>query len=123
MTTPRVLVVDDDENVRHLLRLRLQHAGFEVGEAADGMVALDAVRGGGWDLVVLDLVMPNMTGFEFLKRVGEESHPPVVVITQVEDFDCQERAMAMGADDFVYKRHAFSRKFVGTIRKLLDHAA
>lgn len=119
----RVLIIDDDENVRHLLGLRLQHAGFEVGQAADGTAGLAAIRSGEWDLILLDLVMPNMNGFEFLGEVRSLPRPPVVVITQIDDFETQDRAMALGATEFVPKRSVFSRKFVTAVQKLLDHAA
>src|SRR3990172_2013009 len=82
----RVLIVDDNEDVRRILGLRLQHAGFEVGDAADGAEGLDAVRHEKWDLVLLDLIMPRMDGFAFLQALrATAGGPPVIVITQYDD--------------------------------------
>ena len=114
----RVLIVDDNEDVRRILALRLSRAGFDVGGAADGREALAALRGGHWDLVLLDLVMPELDGFEFLAEVqGERSVPPVVVITQYDDPANRQRALALGAASYVGKSSALERGFAGTLRQ------
>jgi len=114
----RVLIVDDNEDVRRILALRLSRAGYEVGGAADGREALAALRGGHWDLVLLDLVMPELDGFEFLAEVRDErSAPPVVVITQYDDPANRQRALALGAASYVGKSSALDRGFAGTLRQ------
>lgn len=114
----RVLIVDDDADIRHILGLRLRHAGFEIGEAADGAEGLAAVRASAWDIVLLDLMMPRVDGFAFLDELrGFATKPPVVVITQLEDPDSQKRAFALGATQYVPKRRAMDRAFPDQIRQ------
>jgi CheY-like chemotaxis protein len=125
-TAPRrILIVDDNEDVRRILSLRLQRAGFEVEDAADGAEGLAAVRRGGWDLVLLDLVMPRVDGFEFLEglRAANGEVPPVVVVTQYDDTDNRERAMSLGATRYVSKGTAFERRFVGAVQQWLSNPA
>ena len=68
----RILVVDDEPNVRHVVRKTLEHAGFDVVEAEDGKVALDACRANAMDLVITDLFMPVMDGLELIVQLHEE---------------------------------------------------
>ncbi len=119
MMNPRVLIVDDNEDVRRILSLRLQHAGFDVGDAADGAEGLEAVRHSSWDLVLLDLVMPRMDGFRFLQELSATAavHPPIVVVTQYDDVESRQRALALGASQYVSKGNAFERSFVGVVRQ------
>jgi DNA-binding response OmpR family regulator len=119
----RVLIVDDNEDVRRILALRLSLAGFEVSDAADGRAGLAALRGGRWDLVLLDLVMPELDGFEFLTELrasADEQNPPVVVITQYDDAVNRQRALALGAARYVGKSSALDRAFPGALRAWVD---
>lgn len=100
----RILVVDDEEMIRELLRVNLQRAGFEVEEAADGLEGLEKLQQEEIDLVVLDLRMPHMNGFEFLKVVKRDRRYrliPVIVMTGYEHEEL--RALELGADDFLSK--------------------
>lgn len=101
---PRVLVVDDDEHVRLLLLTALRDAGFEVREAAHGGAALGIVQHWQPDLILLDLVMPWMNGFEFAdtyrKRPGP--HAPIVVVTAV-GRDVRRSVADLGAEHVVLK--------------------
>jgi DNA-binding response OmpR family regulator len=114
----RVLIVDDNEDVRRILALRFAQAGFEVHDAANGRAGLDELRRGNWDLVLLDLVMPELDGFEFLAALRGEAAaaPPVVVITQYDDTIYRQRALALGAAQYVGKTSAFERTFPGAVR-------
>ncbi len=118
----RVLIVDDNEDVRRILALRLSLAGFEVSDAADGRAGLAALRAGRWDLVLLDLVMPELDGFEFLTELRDDAtqSPPVVVITQYDDAVNRQRAMALGAARYVGKSSALDRAFPGALRAWVD---
>jgi CheY-like chemotaxis protein len=113
----RVLIVDDNEDVRRILARRLTLAGFDVAAAADGREGLAVLRGGQWDLVLLDLMMPEIDGFEFLAQLQTQgTAPPVVVITQYDDPANRTRALALGATSYVGKTHALGRSFAGTLR-------
>ena len=114
----RVLIVDDNEDVRRILALRFALEGFEVRDAADGRAGLAELRAGSWDLVLLDLIMPELDGFEFLAELRSEptAAPPVVVITQYDDAVYRQRAFDLGAAQYVGKSSALDRTFPGAVR-------
>ena len=115
----RVLIVDDNEDVRVILAMRLALAGFDVSGAANGREGLAALQGQKWDLVLLDLVMPEVDGFEFLASLRGEATaaPPVVVMTQYDDSANRERSIALGAARYVGKTRALDRTFPGALRE------
>lgn len=102
----RILVVDDDALNRVLLSTSLQDAGYLVGLAEDGLQALDALRSQPFDVVLLDLIMPEMDGYQVLEHLKADSslrHIPVVVISAVDDMESVVRCIAMGATDHLPK--------------------
>ena len=81
-----ILVVDDDPDLREFLRLMLTSIGFEVTSAANGQEALDDMEGHDPDLILLDMKMPVMNGWEFCRALeGRDSRPPIVVVTAAPD--------------------------------------
>jgi len=81
-----ILVVDDDPDLREFLRLMLTSMGFEVTSAANGQEALDDMEGHDPDLILLDMKMPVMNGWEFCRALeGRDTHPPIVVLTAAPD--------------------------------------
>jgi CheY-like chemotaxis protein len=119
-----VLFVEDDEMMRASLTFALESAGFKVVQAADGSQALAALAGEPPDLLVLDLVLPDMDGWEILRRVrGAEEIPrfPVLVITGLEGASAEE-ALRLGADEFLAKPVS-PRVFVDTVLRLLSQPA
>jgi len=99
----RVLVVDDDERIRELLAEYLDARGLSVETAADGEEGLARLRGGGFDLVVLDVMMPGPDGFEVCRRLRAFSDLPVIMLTaRGDDFD-RIVGLELGADDYVAK--------------------
>lgn len=117
----RVLIVDDNEDVRRILELRLGRAGFDVSGAANGREGLDALRTAKWDLVLLDLVMPEVDGFEFLTALqSAQAAPPVVVMTQYDDAANRQRALDLGAARYVGKTSALDRGFPSALRAWVD---
>ena len=96
-------MVDDERAIRRLLRLYLTDAGFTVAEAPDGEAAIDQVRRGGIDLVLLDLMLPGMDGFEVCRRLEEISSVPVIMITARGDEAHRVTGLELGADDYVVK--------------------
>jgi diguanylate cyclase (GGDEF)-like protein len=102
----RILVVDDDAGGRRLTRATLAKAGFHVTEAGDGEAALDAMRGGLPELVLMDVSMPVMDGFTAcaaLRRLSGGDRVPVIMMTGLDDTESIERAFEAGATDFVTK--------------------
>ena len=103
---PRILVADDDAGSRVLLRAILTAQGHDVVEAADGVTALERVADGGIDLVLLDVMMPRMDGFEVCRRIRGDLgllQLPVVFLTGQDDRDARIRAIDAGADDLLCK--------------------
>jgi adenylate cyclase len=101
-----VLVVEDDALNRKLLAKRLERQGHRVSVAADGRTGLDLLRSEPFDIVLLDIVMPEMDGFELLEEIqaDERLRPiPVVMISALEDMDSVVRCVEMGADDYLPK--------------------
>jgi DNA-binding response OmpR family regulator len=104
-TTPsrRVLVVDDDDDIRLLLEELLRGAGYAVATACDGRAALRSFHTNPCDLVVLDLSMPELDGFETLERLRDLSDVPVVLLTARSSEIDKVRGFRAGADDYVVK--------------------
>jgi len=99
----RVLVVDDDDDIRLLLEELLRGAGYAVETAQDGRVALRAFHANPSDLVVLDLSMPELDGFETLARLRDLSDVPVILLTARGGEIDKVRGFRAGADDYVVK--------------------
>jgi DNA-binding response OmpR family regulator len=100
-----VLVVDDDPDIRLLFRLELSAEGHRVGEAADGAEALAAIAAEVPDLVLLDIMMPNVDGWQVLRELDPETGPPVVVVTALASADGRhvEELLELGALDVIAK--------------------
>ena len=99
-----ILIVDDDESIRELLRLHLSSAGYQVQVAADAIAAGYSVLRGAPDLIITDISMPHMTGFEFvaaLKADPSVPYIPVIFLTSIEDGDL--RGKELGAVGYITK--------------------
>jgi len=104
MASDRVLVVDDEPMVRDVLARYLARDGFEVDIAADGEAALEAVRSTNPDLVVLDLMLPRLDGFEVFHRMrGAGIESPVIMLTARGEVTDRVVGLEIGADDYVSK--------------------
>ena len=99
----RILVVDDEARMRRFVRMNLDLEGYEVFEAENGLIALQRVRDDMPDLVLLDVMMPDLDGFETLARIREMSSVPVIMLTVKGDEDDRIRGLDLGADDYVTK--------------------
>lgn len=102
----RILAVDDDDMNRDMLVRRLDKLGYEVTEAATGREALAKVKDGNFDLILLDILMPDLDGFqtlEFIKADPRLKHIPVIMLTALDDVDSTVRCIEAGAEDYVPK--------------------
>jgi len=121
MATPeaRLVVVDDEPNIRELLSTSLRFAGFEVHAAADGNGALQLVRDVEPDLVVLDVMLPDMDGFTVTRRMRATGrHTPVVFLTAKDDTQDKVQGLTVGGDDYVTKPFSLE-EVVARIRAVL----
>lgn len=102
----RVLVVDDNEANRDVLSRRLKRQKYHVVTAEDGLRALDMVRNQPFDLVLLDIMMPEMNGYQVLETMKADPslrHVPVIMISAVDDIDSVVRCIELGAEDYLFK--------------------
>ena len=104
---PRVLVVDDEENIRFLVESALQLKGIDTHGVGDGSAALDAASRFRPDLIVLDVMMPGLDGFDVLKRLRDTgSRVPVIFLTARDSTDDRVRGLTSGGDDYMVKPFA-----------------
>ncbi|HKV89283.1 MAG TPA: response regulator transcription factor [Candidatus Dormibacteraeota bacterium] len=99
----RVLVVEDDEGIREMLKYNLVTAGFSVHEAADGASGLRTARTARPDLILLDLMLPGMSGFDFCRALRKSSRVPIIMITAKDAEVDKIVGLELGADDYVTK--------------------
>lgn len=118
---PRALVVDDEANIRELVGLYLEGAGFTVTYSADGAEAVDLACGGGFDIVILDVMLPSMSGVEACRKIRECSAVPIIMLT-ARDSDLEiVGALETGADDYVTKPFS-PPELVARVRAILRRA-
>lgn len=98
-----ILVADDKANIRNLVRDYLEAEGFRVVIAADGREALYAARAEKPDLILLDIMMPEMSGYDFIKAYRKESATPIILLTAKLDETDKVLGLELGADDYVTK--------------------
>jgi two-component system KDP operon response regulator KdpE len=103
VSQPRVLVVDDEPQIVRALRLVLRANGYEVTEATSGEGALDALATSNFDVMILDLMLPDIDGVEVCRRVREWTQLPIIVLSVEGDEVVKIRALDVGADDYVTK--------------------
>ena len=113
-----VLVVDDEQRIVNFMRMNLELEGCRVITASNGRDALERARDDLPDIVLLDIMMPGMDGFEVLRRLREWSTVPVIVLTAKDDEEDRIRGLELGADDYIGKPFSH-RELVSRIRAVL----
>jgi len=122
MAHERLLLVDDEENLRSMLEAALRHVGFEVHPAASGREALDRAGDVRPDLIVLDVMLPDLDGFEVCKRLRTEgSRTPVLFLTARDGTDDKVRGLTLGGDDYLVKPFSLE-ELVARINAVLRRA-
>jgi DNA-binding response OmpR family regulator len=114
----RILVVDDEERMVRFIRLNLEHDGFRVVDAYNGTQAINKIRSSLPDLVLLDVMMPDLDGFEVLKIIREVSSVPVIMLTAKGEEDDRVRGLELGADDYITKPFS-PRELVSRVKAVL----
>ena len=116
-----ILVVDDEVNLRDMVRLYLEREGYRVVEAANGRDALFVARYEKPDLVLLDLMMPEMGGYDFIRRFTKESDTPIIVLTAKLEESDKVVGLELGADDYVTKPFGI-QELIARVRAVLRRA-
>jgi len=114
----RILVVDDEERMVRFIRLNLEHDGFQVSEAYRGVQAIQKLRDNLPDVVLLDVMMPDIDGFEVLKMIREISTVPVIMLTAKGEEDDRVHGLELGADDYITKPFS-PREMVSRVRAVI----
>jgi DNA-binding response OmpR family regulator len=118
----RILVVDDERRMVGFIRLNLEQDGFEVIEAYNGTEALDRLRDSLPDLILLDVMMPDIDGFDVLRTVREVSQVPVIMLTAKGEEEDKVKGLELGADDYVTKPFS-PRELVSRVKAVLRRGA
>ena len=121
----KILVVEDDVKTANLIRLYLRQAGYEVETAHEGYTGLDMARNMEPDLVVLDLMLPHLTGVDICRLLRSESNVPIIILTAKSTEDDVLRGLELGADDYITKPFS-PREVVARVKTVLrrvrDHS-
>lgn len=121
----KILIVDDNKTVRTLLSINLRKENFEVLEAENGVEGLEVVNEQMPDLVISDIIMPQMDGFEFCKQVRTTSKTPMVpfmFLTSIDQVATELRGLRTGADDYLIKSNIKKEELVGKVQAMLNKA-
>lgn len=102
----RILLVEDEEKLARMVELELKYEGYEVEKALDGRSGLELALSGGFDLVLLDIMLPQLSGMEVLRRLRRESQLPVIMLTARDSVVDKVSGLDSGADDYVTKPFA-----------------
>ena len=102
----RILLVEDEEKLARMVEMELKYEGYEVEKALDGRRGLDLALSGGFDLVLLDIMLPQLSGMEVLRRLRRESQVPVIMLTARESVVDKVAGLDSGADDYITKPFA-----------------
>ncbi len=113
-----ILIVDDEARMRRFMQMNLDLEGYRVIEAGNGLEAIDRVRDDLPDLVLLDVMMPELDGFEALRYIRETSTVPVIMLTVRSDESDKIKGLELGADDYVTKPFS-PRELAGRIKAVL----
>lgn len=117
----RILVVDDESRLVSLVRGYLEQDGYEVATAGNGRDALLVSRDFGPDLIILDLMMPELDGWEFMRRARREGNTPIILLTARVDESDRVAGLEMGADDYLTKPFS-PRELMARVRAVLRRA-
>jgi two-component system KDP operon response regulator KdpE len=122
MTSPRILVVEDEAQLRFALVRYLEKSGYAVAGCEDGETALAGVASFRPDVILLDLMLPDMTGVEVCKEIRRHRETPIIVLSAIGDERTKVRALDEGADDYLTKPFAMD-ELLARIRVALRHGS
>lgn len=104
MSKQSILVVEDEEKILRLLEIELEYEGYEIGKAMDGIDALELYRSRSWDLILLDVMLPGLSGIELLRRIrAKDAGTPVILLTAKSSVEDKVSGLDLGANDYITK--------------------
>ncbi|ALB29170.1 MULTISPECIES: response regulator transcription factor [Companilactobacillus] len=114
----KILVIEDEENMAKFVQLELQHENYEVTVERDGRTGLEAALSEDWDLILLDLMLPELNGIEVCRRIRQEKNTPIIMMTARDSIIDRVSGLDHGADDYIVKPFAIE-ELLARIRALL----
>ncbi len=118
----RILIIEDEEKFARFVEMELNYEGYEVAKAFDGRTGLEMAEGGGFDLVLLDIMLPGLNGMEVLRRLRRSTPVPVIMLTARDSVVDKVFGLDSGADDYITKPFAIE-ELLARIRTALRKAA
>ena len=118
----KILLIEDDAFLSEIYSAKLQEAGFEVSVAGDGSLGLRKINEENPDLLMLDIVMPNMDGFELLQTIKsnpETKNIPVIILSNLGEQEDVERGLELGAEAYIIKAHHTPTEVVAKVKEIL----
>ncbi|WP_394239499.1 response regulator transcription factor [Niallia oryzisoli] len=104
MTKTSILIVEDEEKILRLLELELVYEGYEAGKANDGLKGFELYQSRKWDLILLDVMLPGISGIELLRRIrAQDAHTPVILLTAKSSVEDKVSGLDLGANDYITK--------------------
>ena len=99
----KILIIEDEEKIARFVELELSHEGYETDKATNGREGLEKIESGGYDLVILDIMLPELNGIEVLRRARRTTDVPVILLTARDSVTDKESGLDMGANDYITK--------------------
>ncbi len=118
----KILVIEDDKFLREMITRKLDKEGYDVDQAVDGEEGLEKIREGRPDIILLDLIMPGVGGFEVLEEVQDDPEVndiPIVILSNLGQKSEVERGLNLGAEDFMIKAHFTPKEIIEKIKEIL----
>ncbi|WP_410489339.1 response regulator transcription factor [Bacillus sp. DTU_2020_1000418_1_SI_GHA_SEK_038] len=123
MNKEAILVIEDEEKIARLLELELEFEGYKVTKAMDGIKGLEEYRSNKWDLILLDVMLPGLSGIEILRRIRiNDSHTPVLLLTAKDSVEDKVSGLDLGANDYITKPFQIE-ELLARVRVALRHKA
>ena len=118
----KILIVDDDPFILDMYVIKFKEQGFQIDTATDGKMALEKIQTNNPDIVLLDVVMPKMDGFDVIKKIQENKIPrtfKILFLTNFGQKEDVERGMQLGADGYIIKAHFTPSEVVAKVKEVL----
>ena len=114
----KILIIEDEEKIARFVALELSHEGYETDKATNGREGLEKIESGGYDLVILDIMLPELNGIEVLRRARRTTDVPVILLTARDSVTDKVSGLDMGANDYITKPFAIE-ELLARIRAIL----
>ena len=121
MVKPKIFIVEDERRIARFLQIELEHEGYETAVEDNGRRALDRIVQGDFDLVLLDVMLPEMDGMEICRKVREISEVPIIMLTARDDVSDMVSGLDLGADDYITKPFDMQELLARIRRALRSH--